>query len=160
MPTGLPSSIASSVPQELGVQRDHAIDVLGVLATRCLQALGVMEAVQRIDYRQTITTAATMVVEAGVACQRDRGVALVTWAHGRDHGLVGAARDAYHPDTVGPGFQLVGVRLQPACAVIDNGQRRRIAGDGPPCRSIISGNGPALFGLNRRSSSGLPLRLR
>ena len=30
----------------------------------------------------------------------------------------------------------------------------------PPCRSIISGNGPAPFGLNRRSSSGLPPWLR
>ena len=113
---------------ELGVRGDHAIDLLGVRPARRLQALGVMEAAQRIDHRPDHHDARDRGVEAGVACERDRCVALVAWAHGREHGQVAAARDAYHADPAGTGFQLAGARLQPAYGVIDIAQRRRIAG--------------------------------
>ena len=55
---------------EFDVRGDHAIDLLGVCAARRLQALGVMEAAQRIDHRPDHHHGRDRGVEAGIARKR------------------------------------------------------------------------------------------
>ena len=111
----------------LVVTGQDAIDHLGVGLAALLELLRVAIARERVDDGPAQDHAADAGVDGRRARrQRDRRVARIARAHGGEHALLAAARDAHHPDAVGRAAQLARFRLEPADRVIDVGHRRRI----------------------------------
>src|SRR5262249_26061585 len=109
------------------VAGQHAIDDLGVRLAAGLEAFRVPISAERIDHRPAHHDRLCARIDTRRAgWERNRRVAGIARAHGREHRLLASAGRAHEADAVRAAAQRARAALEPADRVVDVGHARRV----------------------------------